>query len=103
MKDPPAVRLGGLAADLRRISSASRRKTGDTQVMMMLEESQYLIEWTAQELEAEAAAELVNMQVMLSLWRRSWPTAQHNMTQRTLLAIQARSWSDRVLTLAGLK
>lgn len=42
----------------------------------MLEESQYPIEWTAAEAPVELAAELVDLQVLLALWRRAWPEAQ---------------------------
>jgi hypothetical protein len=103
LKDPLPVRLGGLAADLRRISSAARRAAGAAHVALMLEESQYFIEWSAAELSPEAAAQLVEIQVMLSLWKRSWPEVQQNPTQRTLLSIQARQWSDRVLQMAGMQ
>jgi len=101
LKDPLPIRLAGLAADLGRIASSARRPTANTSVTEMLEESQYLIEWTAQEAEPEVAAELVDIQVMLSLWRRAWPEAQHNRTQRTLLSVQAKKWSDQVLEYSG--
>ena len=102
LKDPLPVRLGGLAADLRRISSAARRTTGAEHVALMLEESQYFIEWSAKDMQPEAAEELVQIQVMLALWKRSWPIVQQNPAQRTLLSFQSRQWSDRVLQLAGL-
>ena len=63
----------------------------------MLEESQYLIEWTAADAPVEIAEELVNLQVLLALWRRAWPEAQHSPLQRSLLAVQAKQWADRVL------
>jgi hypothetical protein len=63
----------------------------------MLEESQYLIEWTAAEAPAEIAEELVNLQVMLALWRRAWPDAQHHLLQRSLLAVQAKQWADQIM------
>jgi len=44
----------------------------------MLEESQYFIEWTAAEAPAEMAEELVNLQVLLALWRLAWPEAQNS-------------------------
>jgi hypothetical protein len=56
----------------------------------MLKESRHFIEWTAAETETEIAAELVDIQVMLSLWLKAWPEAQHNQTQRTLLSFQAK-------------
>jgi NAD(P)H-hydrate repair Nnr-like enzyme with NAD(P)H-hydrate epimerase domain len=35
----------------------------------------------------------------LNALRRAWPEAQHNQHQRSLLAVQAKQWSDRVLDL----
>ena len=102
LKDPLPVRLGGLAADLARISSSARRPAGGASVDEMLEESQYFIEWTAAEADPEVAAELVDIQVMLSLWRKAWPEAQHNRTQRTILSVLAKKWSDQVLGYSGL-
>ena len=60
------------------------------------------IEWTAAEAEPEVAAELVDIQVMLALWRRAWPEAKDNQLQRSLLSIQAKKWADQVLGYAGL-
>jgi hypothetical protein len=98
LKDALPVRLAGLAADLGRVASSARHPTGGEAVAALLEESQYFIEWTAAEAPVEAAEELVNLQVMLALWRRAWPEAQHSQRQRTLLAVQAKQWSDRVLS-----
>ncbi|MBP1468205.1 hypothetical protein EYB53_021015 [Candidatus Chloroploca sp. M-50] len=97
LKDALPVRLAGLAADLSRVASSARRATGAAAAAAMLEESQYLIEWTAAEAPAEIAEELVNLQVMLALWRQAWPDAQHYPFQRSLLAVQAKQWADQVL------
>ena len=102
LRDPLPVRLAGLAADLSRVASLARRETGGEAVAAMLEESQYFIEWTAAEAPVEVAGELVNLQVMLSLWRRTWPEAQHSQAQRSLLAVQAKQWADQVLGYAGM-
>ena len=97
LKDALPVRLAGLAADLSRVASSARRATGAAAAAAMLEESQYLIEWTAAEAPVEIAEELVNLQVMLALWRRAWPDAQHNQLQRSLLAVQAKQWADQIM------
>jgi len=97
LRDPLPVRLAGLAADLARLSSSARHETGTDAVAEMLEESQYFIEWTAAEAEPEIAAELVDIQRMVALWRKAWPEAQNHRTQRTLLSVQAKKWSDLVL------
>ncbi len=56
-----------------------------------------LIEWTAADAPVEVAAEWVDMQALLALWRRAWPEAQHSPLQRSLLAVQAKQWADQVL------
>ena len=102
IKDPLPIRLAGLAADLGRLSSSARRITGNASVAEMLEESRYFIEWTAAEAEPEIAAELVDIQRMLTAWCKAWPEAQHSQAQRILLSVQAKSWSDQVLEYSGL-
>ena len=102
LRDPLPLRLAGLAADLARVASSARHVTGSASVAEMLEESQYYIEWTAAEYEPELAAELVDMQRMIGLWRKAWPEAQHSAAQRTLLSVQAKKWSDEVLAFSGL-
>lgn len=68
----------------------------------MLEECQFYIEWTAGELEPEAAAEMVDIQVLIAMWRKAWPTAQQDATQRSLLSFLAKKWSDKALDYSGL-
>ena len=97
LRDALPLRLAGLAANLSRVASSARRATGGMAVAAMLEESQYLIEWTAGEAPAEVAEELVNLQVLLALWRRAWPEAQHSPLQCSLLAVQAKQWADQVM------
>ena len=102
LRDPLPIRLAGLASDLARVASSSRLESGAESVAMMLEESQYFIEWTAAEAEPEIAAKLVDIQRMIALWRKTWPEAQHHNIQRILLSVQAKKWSDQVLGYSGL-
>jgi len=101
LRDPLPIRLGGLAADLARVASTARHENGEA-AAEMLEESQWYIEWTAAEAEPEIAAALVNIQIMLAIWRRAWPEAQKSKVQRTLLSVQAQQWADQVLDYSGL-
>ena len=102
LRDPLPVRLAGLAADLARVASSARHPTGAESVAAMLEESQYFIEWTAAAAEPEVAAELVDIQRLVALWRKAWPEAQQQAIQLTLLSVQAKKWSDQVLGYSGL-
>jgi hypothetical protein len=102
LADPLPKRLGALAADLARVASSARHLTRAESAALMLEESQHFIEWAAAETEPEVAAELVDIQVMVALWRQAWPEAQKNQFQRALLSTQAQKWSDQVLAFSGL-
>lgn len=102
LRDPISIRLGGLATELARISSSAKRDQGATVVPRMLEESQWYIEWTAPETDPEVAAELVDIQRMIALWRKAWPEAQKHRPQRLLLSVQAKKWSDQILGYSGL-
>ena len=96
------MRLAGLAASLGRVSSSARHAGGSARVAEMLEECQYYIEWTAGELDPEAAAEMVDIQVMISMWRKSWEKANSDDIQRSLLSFLAKKWSDKALDYSGL-
>ena len=101
LKDPLPTRLAGLASTLSKVASSAHRESGADVVADLLEEGQYFIEWTAGEAEPETAAELVDIQVMLSLWRSAWNEARHSQRQRSILSVQAKIWSDQVLYYAG--
>ena len=102
LRDPLPRRLGGLAATLGRISSSARKSTDPNVVSNLLDEAKHLIEWTAAEAEPETAAELVQMQTMITLWQRAWDEASQNPQQRLLLSMQAKDWSDKAVDFSGL-
>jgi hypothetical protein len=68
----------------------------------MMEEGQYFIEWTAADASPDVAAELVDIQIALAMWRKIWPDAQHHQSHRGLLSFQAKKWSDQVVDYSGL-
>jgi hypothetical protein len=102
MRDPVPVRMGGLAADLARIGSTASNPANSRVIQVLLEETRRFIEWTALETSLRVAHQLVDMQVALTLWLHVWPQAQHEPTQRALLAHQCRWWSDWVIQESGL-
>jgi hypothetical protein len=102
MRDPVPRRLGGLAATLGRISSSARESTDPRQVDHLLDEAKHLIEWTAADTDPEIAAELVTMQRLIVLWQKAWSKTEPTPEQRTLLATQAKHWSDETLDFSGL-
>jgi hypothetical protein len=102
LRDPLPRRLGGLAATFGRISSSARRSSDPAVVADLLDEARRLIEWTAGEVEPEAAGELVRIQTLLTIWQKAWEIASQNPQQRLLLSLQAKDWSDKAVVFSGL-
>jgi len=102
LRDGLPSRFGGLAANLGRIKSFAAQGASGEVVESLMDESARFIEWTAAEAEINAAAELVELQVQLASWRRSWPQIQKDPALRNQVAEQAGAWSRRVLEMSGL-
>lgn len=102
MRDSLPKRLGGLSATLARISSSARDAENPAIVLDLIDEARHLIEWTAAETEPEIAVELAQTQRLLTLWQKIWVTANTEKSQRILLSIQAKDWSDKALQYSGL-
>jgi len=102
LRDALPIRLGGLAANLRRIRSFTQHAANRVAVEGLLDESKYFIEWTAAETEVATAAELVELQVQLARWQRNLARIWADPEQRQQVSEQSRVWSDRVLDLSGL-
>lgn len=102
LRAPLPTRLGGVAANLARVKSFSTHPENGDLVSSLVTESKYFIEWTAAEAEVEVAAELVELQLQLVRWQRTWPTIWPDPIKRQEVADTAKRWSDRVLALSGL-
>lgn len=102
LQDTLPIRLGGIAANLSRIKSFTAHDANCEAVTSLLEENKLFIEWTAGEAAINTATELVELQVQLSLWQRTWNDIWQNKTQRQQVASTASKWSHRVLELSGL-
>ncbi len=102
LRDDLPVRLGGIAANLGRVKSFAIHDANREAVASLIEESKFFIEWTAAEAEIGAAAELVELQVQLSLWQRAWDEIWPDPAQRQQVASISGQWSQRVLELSGL-
>jgi hypothetical protein len=97
LRDGVSVRLGGLAANLLRISSYSANPKHSDVVSRLVRESALFIEWTAPDLDMERQAELARLQRELSCWHRDWDGVWGAATTRAELARAAGQWSERVL------
>lgn len=102
IRDDVPTRLGGLAANLARISSFSKNPINRNVVHSLVDESKLFIEWTAADAEAETAAPLVELQVQLALWQLDWEKIWGDPAYRSQVVDQSRAWSDKVLDLSGL-
>jgi hypothetical protein len=102
LEDSLPIRLGGIAANLGRVKSFAGRDANREVVANLLEESKFFIEWTAGEADIDAAAELVQLQVQLSLWGRAWNEISQDSAKRQELANNSGKWSQRILELSGL-
>jgi hypothetical protein len=96
MQAPLPQRLSELASTLARISSSARNSTDPAIIIELLDEVHRFIEWTAPETEPAIAAELIQMNRIISMWQKSWSTARRIPQQRTLLAVQTKNWSDKI-------
>lgn len=102
LRDAVPIRLGGLAANLRRIKSFATQEASREAVASLIEESKHFIEWTARDAQVETAAQLVELQVQLARWQQRWPQIWLDSTQRQQIAEHSSEWSERVLRLSGL-
>ncbi len=102
LRDDLSIRLGGLAANLRRMKSFAAHAGGANAVASLIEESKYFIEWTASDSPIDTAAQLVRLQVELARWQLTWAQRWSDSAHREQLGESALAWSDRVLHLSGL-
>jgi hypothetical protein len=102
LRDAVPIRLGGLAANLRRIKSFATQEASREVVASLIEESKHFIEWTARDAQVETAAQLVELQVQLARWQQRWPQIWLDSAQRHQIAEHSLEWSERVLRLSGL-
>jgi hypothetical protein len=94
-------RLGHIASNLARVRSFfnSAFKKG---VEVIIDETEWFIEWTAAEIEPEKAEELVNIQVQLARWQLNLDSILLDDTHREEVARVAEAYSQKVLNMSGL-
>jgi hypothetical protein len=102
LRDGIPVRLGSLAANLRRTRSFSAEETSRDAVASPVEESKFFIEWTARDTLTDTAAQLIELQIQLARWQHNWPQIWSNAARRQQVGEQSLVWSERVSALSGL-
>lgn len=91
-------KLGNLASTLATISTQSTSPQSDRLTSHLLREAALLIEWSVASVPQDFHWELAVMQRELMAWKKIFPIE----SARTLVGLQARHQSDRVLQMAGL-
>jgi hypothetical protein len=102
LEDPLPIRLGGLAANLARISSTAKNAANVGAAKSLIEESKYFIEWTACESNPQTTAELVQLQIDLAVLQRTLEAKWNDDKARIQIGLQAKEWSQNVLNSSGL-
>ncbi len=102
LRDPLSVRLGGLAANLAKVSSFSDNPAYAEVVMGLLEKSAWFIEWAAPDATIDTQVTLLDCQRTLTRWRLSWARIWADPKRRAEVAERAGRWSQQLLSLSGL-
>lgn len=102
LRDNVSIRLGGLAANLKRIRSFANNENSKAGDESLIDESKHFIEWTAHEAEFESAAKLVELQVELALWQIKLDKVAFDPNQRKRISEISDAWSQQILIASGL-
>lgn len=100
LQSTPMDRLGGLAANLARVASFSDHPGHEQVVEALVEESKFLIEWMAADVDLETLAKLVDIQRQLAVWHRHWSALWADEAARSFLGEQAGHWAEEMLQIA---
>jgi hypothetical protein len=101
-RDNVPTRLGNIASNLSHIKSFLDEPSNSELVVNIVEESKFLIEWTAPDMDIDQAAALVDIQRSLSRWQRYWNHIWADAESRNQVAQQAKQASELVLSMSGL-
>lgn len=102
MSDALPIRIGGLAANLARVSSFSRIDGARSAVTGLIEESKFFIEWTAIEHDLSTTVELIDIQRLLANWQLNINLIWSDSVKRNEIGNHAKELSDKLLLKSGL-
>lgn len=102
LQDSIPVRLGGLAANLARISSFTKNEGNQDAVLASLQESKWFIEWTADELDIQVADTLIQLQIQLAIWQIQSQKKWDDPGWRFELKVKTQEMSQKILEMSGL-
>ena len=101
-RDDFSRRLGAIAANLSRIRSFIDRGVAEPLIRSLIDESKMFIEDAARNASVEAAAEMVELQLLLARWSRAANTILVDDGGKREVARKAGEWSDRLLKMSGM-
>ncbi len=102
LRDALPIRIGGLAANLARVSSFSKIDGARSAVTGLIEESKFFIEWTAIEHDLSTTVELIGIQRILANWHLNIDLIWRDSVKRNEIGDRAKKISDRLLLKSGL-
>ena len=97
-----ATRLKKIANNLDQIRSLDTSLTNPDFAINLIRESQFFIEWTADQMDIDQAAELVEVGRVLAYWKLNWEKICSDATSLAQVIQEAGIWSKRVLEISGV-
>ncbi|GJD15817.1 unknown protein [Rivularia sp. IAM M-261] len=105
-KDDVPTRLHHLATNLSEIKSLFISNSHQESVLELVKESRYFIEWVVPDMvpiDVEQAAEIVDLQRVLTRWLSSWEKIWYDATEKTKAIQQTEEWLLRVLEISQMQ
>lgn len=102
LRDGLPIRMGGLAANLARVSSFSKIDKAKAAVVGLIVESEHFIEWTALEYDLPTTIELLDIQRVLARWNLTIDSIWSDSAKRKSVGSEAQEISERLLSKTGL-
>lgn len=105
-KDDVPTRLYHLATNLSEIKSLFISSSDQESILALIKESRYFIEWVVPDMapiDIEQAAEIVDLQRVLTRWLSSWEKIWYDATEKTKVIQQIEEWLLRVLEISQMQ
>lgn len=105
-KDDVPTRLHHLATNLSEIKSLFMSNSHQESILALVKESRYFIEWVVPDMapiDIEQAAEIVDLQRVLTRWLSSWEKIWSDATEKTKVIQQTEEWLSRVLEISQMQ
>jgi hypothetical protein len=98
-KDDVPTRLQHLTSNLSEIKSLFMSNSHHESILKLVKESRYFIEWVVPDMapiDIEQAAEIVDLQRVLTRWLSNWEKICSHATEKTKVIQQIEQWVLRV-------